>query len=74
MPQHDLGVLITLNVAITCMGILSTMIGLWAIVREMGRNTREITSMTREVAFMIRRQYGDIDRDLQEIKELLGGQ
>jgi len=30
--------------------------------------------MHREVAFMIRRQYGDIDRDLQEIKELLGGQ
>jgi hypothetical protein len=29
--------------------------------------------MTREVAFMIRRQYGDIDRDLQEIKELWGG-
>ena len=32
-----------------------------------------MATITREVAFMIRRQYGDIDRDLQEIKDLLGG-
>jgi hypothetical protein len=74
MPQHDLGVLITVDISIAMLTALGMMVGVWAIVREMGRNTREITSMTREVAFMIRRQYGDIDRDLQEIKELLGGQ
>jgi hypothetical protein len=81
MPQHDLGFLMTLNIGITCLGILGTMVGLWAIIREMGRNTSEITHEVREVAeisrtvaFMVRRQYGDIDRDLQEIKELLGGQ
>jgi len=42
--------------------------------RDISRDVREVATMTREVAFMIRRQYGDIDRDLQEIKELLGGQ
>ena len=41
--------------------------------RDISRDVREVATMTREVAFMIRRQYGDIDRDLQEIKQLLGG-
>ena len=42
--------------------------------RDLSHDVQEIAQMHREVAFMIRRQYGDIDRDLQEIKELLGGQ
>jgi hypothetical protein len=43
-------------------------------LREIHATGERIAGMTREVAFMIRRQYADIDRDLQEIKELLGGQ
>lgn len=81
MPQYDLGILITVDIGIAMMTALGMMAGFWAIVREMNRNTREtregmreIAEMTRTVAFMVRRQYGDIDRDLQEIKELLGGQ
>ena len=73
MPEHDLATLITLNIGMTMTGVLGAMIGVWAIIREMGRNTRGITTITREVAFMIRRQYADIDRDLQEIKDLFGG-
>jgi hypothetical protein len=42
--------------------------------REMHATGERIAGMTCEVAFMIRRQSGDIDRDLQEIKELLGEQ
>ena len=56
------------------------MIFTWLIVRHLTLATRDIThevrevaEITRTVAFMVRRQYGDIDRDLQEIKELLGG-
>lgn len=74
MPEHDLSLLITLNIGMTLSGILITAISCWAIIRQSIRSTREIGTMQREVAFMIRRQYGDIDRDLQEIKELLGGQ
>ena len=81
IPNYDLGLLITLNVALTMIAITIAVIGVWTILRHVTRennNTREIVrdvaTMQREVAFMIRRQYGDIDRDLQEIKELLGEQ
>ena len=74
VPNYDLGLLITLNIALTLMGLSIAVIGVWAIMRELRQSTREITQISREVAFMIRRQYGDIDQDLQEIKELLGGQ
>ena len=74
IPNYDLGLLITLDIGLALIGLLISVIGVWAIMRELRQSTREITTMTREVAFMIRRQYGDIDRDLQEIKELLGGQ
>ena len=74
IPNYDLGLLITLNIALTLMGLSIAVIGVWAIMRELRQSTREITQISREVAFMIRRQYGDIDQDLQEIKELLGGQ
>ena len=74
MPNYDLGILLTLNIGLTLLDFLIAVIGVWAIMRELRQSTREITTMTREVAFMIRRQYGDIDRDVQEIKELLAGQ
>ena len=88
MPPYDIAMLMTLDMGLAILGLLLTFTGIWAILWQMGRNTRELAEgmrdisrevrevgqMTREVAFMIRRQYGDIDRDLQEIKELLGGQ
>ena len=55
-------------------GILYLVAHFTRFARQMDANQRETATMVREVAFMIRRQYGDIDRDLQEIKELLGGQ
>lgn len=81
IPNYDLGMLITFNIGITFLSIFVAIVGLVILVRQAARNARdlshdvrEITQMHREVAFMIRRQYGDIDRDLQEIKDLLGGQ
>ena len=81
MPEHDLSLLVVLAIAMILVGIFTTVIFAWIIVRQAGHNARdlshdvqEVAQMHREVAFMIRRQYGDIDRDLQEIKELLGGQ
>jgi len=81
IPNYDLGLLITLNIGLTIIGILGTAAGLSTMSIVLGKQLREshvtgerIASMTREVAFMIRRQYADIDHDLQEIKELLEGQ
>ena len=81
MPQYDIAMLITLDIGLAILGLLLTCAGIWAIIWQLQRNTREsregmreISQITREVAFMIRRQYGDIDRDLQEIKDLLEGQ
>ena len=88
MPEHDLATLMTLDIGLTLAGILTAMACVWALTRHLTHATRDITqsvrdntqavrdvaTMSREVAFMIRRQYADIDRDLQEIKDLLGGQ
>ena len=81
MPQYDIAMLITLDIGFAILGLLLTFAGIWAIIwqlqcnaRESREGMREISQITREVAFMIRRQYGDIDRDLQEIKDLLEGQ
>jgi hypothetical protein len=81
MPAPELSFLMLLGIGMTLSGILITAISCWAIIRHVTRENndtreivRDVAQMQREVAFMIRRQYGDIDRDLQEIKELLGGQ
>jgi hypothetical protein len=85
MPNNDLATLMTFNIALTLVGILLCFVCAWAIIRHSINATRELSQtigdgmrglaeIQREVAFMIRRQYGDIDRDLQEIKEMLGGQ
>ena len=85
--ERDLTTLMTFDIALTLTDILLCFACAWVIIRqsihstreisqqtrEITQQTREITQMQREVAFMIRRQYGDIDQDLQEIKELLEG-
>jgi hypothetical protein len=77
MPAHDLGFLITLNIALTLTGILAAMIGVWAIIRQ-NIHSQEIALHVAEIAERIdtrlRRQYTDIDRDLKDIKDLLEGQ
>jgi hypothetical protein len=74
MPNYDLGLLITLDITLALIGLIFAGMTYLSITRHLTRATTEIIEVHREVAFMIRRQYGDIDRDLQEIKELLGGQ
>jgi len=81
IPHDDLGMLITLDIGLALLGLFLTFgesgpsCGRCSATPTRTREgIREIAEIHREVAFMIRRQYGDIDRDLQEIKELLGGQ
>jgi len=74
MSHNDLATLTVFGIALTFAGILLCCACAWAIIRQSIRSATEIAQISREVAFMIRRQYGDIDRDLQEIQEMLGGQ
>ena len=68
-----LGILITLDIFLALIGLIFSGMIYWRSSYHLSEATQEIPSMQREGAFMIRRQYGDIDQDLQEIKELLGG-
>lgn len=77
MPNYDLGMLITVAIGLVLMAILGMMFGFWAMLREI----KEIAAISERVAGIaarldarLRRQYADIDRELQDIKELLGEQ
>ena len=73
--------LITLNIGLTLVGILGTLAGLVALGFSLGRTLREVSADARQIAGMLERidarlhrQYADIDRDLQEIRDLLRGE
>ncbi len=75
MPNYDLGILITIDICLALMGLLGMMAGFWFMSRDM----RAITAASERVAGIaerldvrLRRQYADIDRELQDIKERLG--
>jgi len=76
MEQHlaQIAQYILLGIGINTTALLGIIAGIIYLTIYITRATRDIATMTREVAFMIRRQYADIDRDLQEIKDLLRGQ
>lgn len=69
MPNYDLGILITLNIRITLAVLLATAMFTWMIMRQNIRS-QEIAE---RIDLRLRRQYTDIDRELQEIKGMLGG-
>lgn len=56
-PTH---VLITINILVAVAGVLI-----------LSRDLREISNIRRAIFLMIRRQYGDIERDLQEVRDLV---
>ena len=76
IPNYDLGILITINICIGLITALGMMAGLWFMSRDM----RAITASSERVAGIaerldarLRRQYADIDRELQNINERSGG-
>ena len=71
MPNYDLGLLITLDIALAIIGILGTTAGLTIMSIVLGRQLREIQTTGAQVARIaervdarLRRQYPDIDDDL----------
>jgi hypothetical protein len=76
MPNYDLGLLITLDIAIALMSLCGIMGCLIYMSRQLGEaraSTERIASIAERIDARLRRQYADIDRDLQEIKDLLRG-
>jgi hypothetical protein len=77
MPNYDLGILITLDICLALIGLLGAALGVWAVLHEMKQisaSTEHVAGMAERLDARLRRQYADIDRDLQDIKEMLGGQ
>ena len=79
MPNYDLGLLITLNVGLTMIGILAAMIGVWAILKQANANTTYIveivertTRSTERVAEIAERIDARLRRDFPDIGEELG--
>ncbi len=75
IPNYDLGILITIDISLALIGLLGMMAGFWFMSRDM----RAITASSERVAGIaerldarLRRQYADIDRELQDIKNALG--
>lgn len=71
VPNYDLGILITLNISLTIVGILAAAIGLITMSIMLGKQLREIQSSGERVALIceridarLRRQYPYIDQDL----------
>jgi len=70
-PNYDLGLMITLNIFLTIIGILAAAIGLIVMSLMLGKQLREIQSTGERVAIIceridarLRRDFPDIGRDL----------
>ena len=68
MPNYDLGILITVDSCIGLLTVLTMTIGIWGVMKQNLRS-QEIAE---RIDLRLRRQYADIDRDLQDIKNALG--
>ena len=71
IPHYDLGLLITLDISLTLIGIVAAAIGLITMSLMLGRQLREIQSTGERVAIIceridarLRRDFPDIGRDL----------
>lgn len=58
------------NILIT-INILAGVLGFLILGVILSRDLREISHIQRALFLMLRRQYGDIERDLQELSDLV---
>ena len=74
--EDTLAKLISLDIGLALVGILTTIIGwvyLSMILRQITTIADRIADRTEMMWVQLRRQYGDIDQDLQEIRDLVRG-
>ena len=68
MPQYDLGILITVDSCLALFGLLVSMVFAWFLVRQNLRSqeiTLDVARIAQRIDARLRRQYPDIDQDLQ---------
>ena len=76
MPD-DVARLLSLNTGLILAVIAIVAISTWGIIhdmKEISRGTERIAGIAERLDARLRRQYADIDRELQNINERLGGQ
>ena len=74
MPD-DVARLLSLNTGLILAVIAIVAMSTWGIIREIkeiSRSTERIAGIAERLDARLRRQYADIDRELQDIKERLG--
>ena len=77
VPNYDLGILITLNICITLVVLLAVAFFGWLSLKqgnETARIAERVAGIAERLDARLRRQYADIDLELQHINEQLGGQ
>jgi hypothetical protein len=70
MQNYDLGVLVTIDIGIGLLAIFGTMVGIWGIMRQNLRSqeiSERVAGIAERLDARLRRQYADIDRELQDI-------
>jgi len=74
MPD-DVAKLLSLNTGLILATIAMVAISAWGIfheIKEISRSTERVAGIAERLDARLRRQYADIDRELQDIKERLG--
>lgn len=69
IPNYDLGLLITLNIALTLIGVFIAIIGVWSIMRQNIRSQEIMLNVARiaeRIDARLRRDFPDIGGDLGE--------
>ena len=64
MPNYDLGILITLDIGLALIGLLTAVIGIWIITQQVSVSTTELARIAERIDARLRRQFPDIDSDL----------
>ena len=70
--NYDLGMLITLNILLTLIGIAIAVVGIWAILKQANANTTYLADSTRRVAEIAERIDARLRRDFPDIGGDLG--
>jgi hypothetical protein len=66
-PNYDLGILITINIFLTIIGISVASFGIWMIVRQANANTAYLADMSHRVASIAERIDARLRRDFPNI-------
>ena len=67
IPNYDLGILITLNICLTLIGLLGAVVGVWGIMRQTIRSQEimlEVARIAQRIDTRLRRDFPNIGEEL----------